>query len=247
MDARESSSCVLRRGPAGWPIAHRLFVFRARHLDGLSIAPRRDILFRFPLVRFAPVLARHRDWRVRRTSSGSRAVRETFSWHVMLRWSCALNPYGDPVSRVTIRFRDAHRTEGRMCLASSVRSLGVLPARVRDRISTLRALRWRRSADQRTSASSASARLKSRPPAARFAGVEVIPPQRPDGARLTRSAASWAMAEYEGVIFDGICPASARGPMDRASGRQTAWGKGALVVTNGEEISPVKVGRNAVC
>jgi hypothetical protein len=214
-------------GPSGLADRPRPFVFRSSHLDGLTIVPGETFHFDF-------------HWfDLRNPALGivirafSELVHEAELVDVRgadapLRVS--LNPSGDRVNRLLVRFETP--TELKAAGQPVERpEFGVLAARIRDRISTLRALyddgplkldfrefgeraariRMTRCDIHRVEISRRSSRTGQTHPLGGFVGE----------------------AEYEGDLTEFV-------PYLRAAqwtgvGRQTAWGKGALAVTNGRE------------
>jgi hypothetical protein len=224
-------------GPSGLADRPRPFVFRAQHLDGLAIGPGET--FHFDLHWFD--LRRPSLDIVIRAFAELTPEAELVDVHgADAPLELCLNPPGDPVSRLTIRFETPTelKTGGR---AVERPEFGVLASRVRDRISTLRALyddgpltidfrefgeraeliRMTRCNIHRVETSRRSARTGQTHSLGGFVGE----------------------AEYAGDLAEFV-------PYLRVAqwtgvGRQTAWGKGALVVTNGGEVTPVEVGPNA--
>ncbi len=152
-----------------------------------------------------------------------------------------LNPSGEPVSRLTIRFETP--TELKAGDQTVERpEFGVLAARVRDRISTLRALYddGPLTIDFREFGERAEHIRMTR---CSIHHVEIS--RRSSRTGQTHSLGGFiGEAQYEGDLAEFV-------PYLRAAqwtgvGRQTAWGKGALVVTNGGETTPVEVGRDAL-
>jgi hypothetical protein len=214
-------------GPSGLANRPRPFVFRARHLDGLTIAPKQKFHFDFHWF----------DLRRPSLDTVVQALAQLFREASLenVRGSDAplrlcLDPPRARIGHVTVRFETP--TELKAAGQAVERpEFGVLAARIRDRISTLRSLydegplkldfrefgeraarvRMTRCDIQRVEISRRSGRTGQTHPLGGFVGD----------------------AEYEGDLTEFV-------PYLRAAqwtgvGRQTAWGKGALVVTNGRE------------
>src|SRR6185295_3409969 len=123
-------------GPSGIVDQPRPFVFRARYLDGLTISPGET--FHFNIHWF--------DLRRDSLDTAIRAFRELEHRAELMDVRGAdaplelcLNPSGDPVDRITVRFETP--TELKAGGQTTDRpEFGVLASRIRDRISTLRAL-----------------------------------------------------------------------------------------------------------
>lgn len=215
------------QGPSGLVDQPRPFVFRANHLDGLTIPPGETFHFDFHwfdlrrpsleiVIRVFRELAREAELVDIR---GGDAPLEL-----------CLDPAGNRVSHVTIRFETPTELKaGGHVIARP--EFGVLVARLRDRISTLRALyddgpltidfrefgkraehiRMTRCNIHQVESSRRSGRTGQTHPLGGFVG----------------------QADYEGDLAEFL-------PYLRAAhwtgvGRQTAWGKGALAVTISSE------------
>jgi hypothetical protein len=223
-------------GPSGLSDQPRPFVFRAHHLDGRAVASGETFDFDF-------------HWFDLRRSSLDTVLRAFAEMHadtelVNVRGADAplelcLDPPADPVNHLTVRFdtptelkADGHAVESP--------EFGVLAARVRDRISTLRALYddGPLNIDFREFGERAARIQMTRCDIHR---VETSRRSRRTGQ--THSLGGFiGEAEYAGDLAEFV-------PYLRAAqwtgvGRQTAWGKGELVVTNIGETAPVKLGVN---
>jgi hypothetical protein len=221
-------------GPSGITDHPRPYVFRANHLDGSALAAGQTFHFDF-------------HWFDLRRSSLDTVIRAFGAFLpeaelVDVRGAdtpleLCLDPSGDPVSRLTIRFESP--TELKSGGEAVERpEFGVLLARIRDRISTLRALY-----------DDGPLVIDFREFGARAAQIhmtrceihQVQAHRRSGRTGQTHSLGGFVgEAEYEGDLTEFV-------PYLRAAqwtgvGRQTAWGKGALVVTNIGQTSPVKIG-----
>ncbi len=220
----EAGPTGLPAGPSGLMDRPRPFVFRASHLDGSTIAPGETFHFHFhwfdlrrpaldlAILVFAELLSEARLVDVRGTEAPM---------------DLCLDPSGDPVNRLTIRFETPTELKSGGQTAERP-EFGILVARIRDRISTLRALyddgplaidfsefgeraarvQMTRCDLQRVEASRRSGRTGRTHPLSGFVGE----------------------ADYEGDLTEFV-------PYLRAAhwtgvGRQTAWGKGVLSVTD---------------
>jgi len=221
----EPSMTQAGTSPSGLVDRPRPFVFRSSHLDGLNIAPGETFYFDFHWFDLRrPAL----DIVIRAFAQlvHEAELVDVHGGDAPLRVS--LRPPGDPVSHVIVRFETP--TELKAAGQAVERpEFGVLASRVRDRISTLRALY-----------DDGPLKLDFREFGERAARVRMT---RCDIRRveLTRRSSRTGQihplggfvgeAEYEGDLTEFI-------PYLRAAhwtgvGRQTAWGKGALAVTNG--------------
>jgi len=210
-------------GPSGLGDHPRPFVFRASHLDGRTVAAGETFEFNFHWF----------DLRRPSLDIVIRAFRELdpAAELVDVRGADAplelcLDPAGDPVNRVTVEFRTP--TELKAGGQTVERpEFGVLIARVRDRISTLRALY-----------DDGPLTLDFREFGERAARVRMTRCEIRHTEISRRSSRTGQIhslggfvgeAEYEGDLTEFV-------PYLRAAqwtgvGRQTAWGKGALNVT----------------
>jgi hypothetical protein len=225
-------------GPSGLADRPRPFVFRAHHLSGRTVAPGESFHFNFhwfdlrrPSIKMAvqafAELAREGLGPERTSADLTEVTGDT----APLRLS--LDPPDQPVDRVTVRFETPTelKTEGH---SASEPEFAILAARIRDRISTLRALY-----------DDGPLKLDFREFAERAARVRMT---RCDVRHLSISRRSShtgqvhplggfvGEADYEGDLTEFV-------PFLQAAawtgvGRQTAWGKGVVRVTNGAEIAP---------
>ena len=225
-------------GPSGLADRPRPFVFRASHLDGLTVAPGETFHFDF-------------HWFDLRRSSldtviGAFAELLPEAELVDVRGAdvpleLCLDPPTDPVSRLTVRFETP--TELKAGGKAVERpEFGVLVARVRDRISTLRALYddgpltidFRQFGERAEQVRITRCKIRQ---------VEAY--RRSGRTGQTHSLGGFVgEAEYEGDLTEFV--AYLRAAQWTGVGRQTAWGKGALVVTNSGEVTPVEIGLNAL-
>jgi hypothetical protein len=211
-------------GPSGLADQPRPFVFRAAHLDWTTIASGDTFHFDFHWFDLRrpsldTVIAAFREL--------SREAQLVDVRGADAPLQLCLNPSGDSVNRITIRFETPTELKsGGQAVERP--EFGVLAARVRDRISTLRALyddgpltinfrefgeraehiRMTRCNIHHVETSRRSGRTGQIHPLGGFVGE----------------------AEYEGDLTEFV-------PYLRAAhwtgvGRQTAWGKGALLITN---------------
>jgi len=225
-------------GPSGLADLPRPFVFRAHHLDGLTIAPGET--FHFDLHWFD----------LRRSSLDTvlsafgKLLPEAELVDVRgadVPLELCLNPPREPVSRLAIRFETP--TELKASGQAVERpEFEVLAARARDRISTLRALYddGPLAIDFRQFGERAARIHMTR------CDIQRVESSRRSGrtGQIHSLGGFVGQAEYEGDLTEFV-------PYLRAAqwtgvGRQTAWGKGALVVTNGGEVTPVEIGLNAL-
>ena len=214
-------------GPSGLKDRPRPFVFRARHLDGTVIARGEPFQFGFhwfDLRRSSLQTVLHAFTEL----TPEAELVEVLGGDAPLRVS--LRPTGRRVDRVTIRFETP--TELKFAGQAVDRpEFRVLAARIRDRISMLRALY-----------DNGPLKLDFREFGERAALVRMT---RCDIRHMDMSRRSSRTgqihplggfvgeAEYEGDLTEFV-------PYLRAAqwtgvGRQTAWGKGVLAVTNGGE------------
>jgi hypothetical protein len=216
-------------GPSGLADLPRPFVFRARHLDGRTVTAGETFHFDF-------------HWFDLRRPSLDTAIRalaqfapeaELVEVHgADAPLELCLNPSGDPVNTITVRFETP--TELKAGGETVERpEFGVLLARIRDRISTLRALYddGPLTIDFREFGERAEHIRMTR---CDIHQVEISRSSSRTGQ--THSLGGFVgEAEYEGDLTEFV-------PYLRAArwtgvGRQTAWGKGALAirtaVTNG--------------
>ena len=221
-------------GPSGLADRPRPFVFRAHHLDGAAIEAGQKFHFDFhwfdlrrsSLDMVIPALGMLIPPAELVDVQGKDAPLEL-----------CLNPSAEPVSLLTIRFETP--TELKAGGEAVERpEFGVLLARARDRISTLRAIydEGPLAIDFREFGERAAQVRMTR------CEIHHVDASRRSGRTgQTHSLGGFVgEAEYEGDLAEFL-------PYLRAAqwtgvGRQTAWGKGALAVTNTGSITPVKVG-----
>jgi hypothetical protein len=234
----EPSATPGSSGPSGLSHRPRPFVFRANHLTGRTVAPGETFHFDFhwfDLRRPSLKLAIRAFADLAREGLGpERAgaeLMEVSGAETPLHLS--LEPLDRPVNAVTVQFNTPTelKAEGH---AAAQPDFGVLATRIRDRISTLRALyddgplkldfrefseragriRMTRCDIRHLDISRRSSRTGQFHPLGGFVGE----------------------ADYEGDLAEFV-------PYLRAAawtgvGRQTSWGKGVLRVTNEREIAP---------
>jgi len=123
-------------GPSGLMDLPRPFVFRARHLDGLMIAPGETFHFDFHWFDLhRPSL----DIAIRAFRELAREAELVDVRGADAPLQLCLNPSGNPVNRIVVRFETPTELKaGGQAIERP--EFGVLLARIRDRISTLRAL-----------------------------------------------------------------------------------------------------------
>ncbi len=210
-------------GPSGLADHPRPFVFRASHLDGTVVSPGETFQFHFHWF----------DMRRPALDIAIRAFRELdpAAELVDIRGADAplelsLDPAGDAVNRITVGFQTPTELKaGGQAVERP--EFGVLVGRVRDRLSTLRALYddGPLTLDFREFGQRAARVRMTR------CDIQHVETSR----RSSRTGQIHSLggfvgeAEYEGDLTDFI-------PYLRAAqwtgvGRQTAWGKGALAVT----------------
>ena len=211
-------------GPSGITDHPRPYVFRANHLDGAFVDPGQTFHFDF-------------HWFDLRRSSLDTVIRAFGAFLpeaelVDVQGADAplelcLNPPADAVSRLTVRFESPTELKaGGQAVERP--EFGVLLARIRDRISTLRALYddgpltidFREFGERAAQIHMTHCEIQ-----------QVEAHRRSARTGRTHSLGGFVgEAEYEGDLAEFV-------PYLRAAqwtgvGRQTAWGKGALVVTN---------------
>jgi len=210
-------------GPSGLADPPRPFVFRASHLNGRTLAPGETFHFDFHWF----------DLRRPSLDTAIRAFRElAIAELVNVRGVDAplqlcLDSSGDPVNRIAIRFETPTELKaGGQAIEQPY--FGVLAARIRDRISTLRTLYddGPLTIDFREFGKRAEHIRMTR------CNIHQVESSRRSGRTgQTHSLGGFVgEAEYEGDLTEFV-------PYLRAAhwtgvGRQTAWGKGALVITN---------------
>jgi hypothetical protein len=216
------------RGPSGLADRPRPFVFRAAHLDGRTIQPGESFHFDVHLfeAKDPPVVYFVHTFAVlARAGVGPGRGRAELAGVEQTPVTLNLDPAPEPVSRVVVRFVTPTELKHGAELAGRP-EFGILMARIRDRVSTLRALygpgpleidfkafaeraaqvRMTRCELRRAEAERVSARTGQRHPLGGFVGE----------------------AEYEGDLREFL-------PYLRAAswtgvGRQTVWGKGVVDV-----------------
>lgn len=214
-------------GPSGLADRPRPFVFRASHLDGRTVAPGETFHFDFHWF----------DMRRPSLDLAIRAFRALGSETELVEVSGAeaplelrLDPSGGAVNRIVIRFETPTELKEGGHTAERP-EFGVLLARVRDRISTLRALY-----------DDGPLILNFRQFGERAARIHMTRCDIHHVETSRRSARTGQIhslggfigeAQYEGDVTEFV-------PYLRAAqwtgvGRQTAWGKGTLRVTKCEE------------
>ncbi len=210
-------------GPSGLADHPRPFVFRASHLDGRTVAAGETFEFNF---HWFDLRRPSLDIVIRalRELDPAAELRDVGGADAPLE--LCLDPEGDPVDRVTVRFETPTELKaGGQTIERP--EFGVLVARVRDRISTLRALYddGPLTIDFRQFGERAARIHMTR------CNIQHVETSR----RSSRTGQIHSLggftgeAEYEGDLTEFV-------PYLRAAqwtgvGRQTAWGKGALVVT----------------
>ena len=225
-------------GPSGLADRPRPFVFRANHLDGRTVAPGEAFHFNFhwfdlrrPSVKLAiRAFAELATEGLGPERSAAELVDVTGGDTPLM---VSLDPAGARVDRVTLRFETPTelKADGHSVAEPE---FAILAARIRDRISTLRALY-----------DEGPLKLDFREFTERAAQIRMT---RCDIRHLDVSRRSSQTgqvhplggfvgeAEYEGDLTEFI-------PYLHAAawtgvGRQTAWGKGVLRVTKESEIAP---------
>jgi hypothetical protein len=216
-----------RNGPSGLGDQPRPFVFRASHLDGLTIEPGQSFHYDF-------------HWFDMRGGSLDLAIRALGDLTAQAELAevrgadaplqLCLNPTGNRVDHLTVRFETP--TELKACgFAVERPDFGVLFARVRDRISTLRALYddGPLTLDFREVGERAGRIGMTR------CEIQQVQASRRSGRTgQTHSLGGFVgEVEYEGDLTEFV-------PYLRAAhwtgvGRHTAWGKGAISVTKCSE------------
>jgi CRISPR-associated endoribonuclease Cas6 len=216
-------------GPSGLADLPRPFVFRARHLDGRTVAAGETFHFDFHWFDLRrPSLDTAMDALAQFTPEAELADVHGANAPLQL----CLQPSGDPVNRITVRFETP--TELKAGGETVERpEFGVLAARIRDRISTLRALY-----------DDGPLTIGFREFGERAEHVEltrcnihhVDTSRRSSRTGQVHSLGGFVgEAEYQGDLTEFV-------PYLRAAqwtgvGRQTAWGKGELTLyTKGSEV-----------
>ena len=221
-------------GPSGLADQPRPFVFRAYHLDGKTVAAGEQFHFDFHWFDLDPASLDT----VLRAFAGMIADAELVEVDgADAPLELCLNPGADPVNHLTVRFETPTELKAKGQTVERP-EFGVLAARVRDRISTLRALYddGPLTIDFREFGERAARIHMTR------CDIQHVETSR----RSSRTGQVHSLggfvgeAEYVGDLAEFV-------PYLRVAqwtgvGRQTAWGKGALVVTNGGEVTPLRVG-----
>jgi hypothetical protein len=211
-------------GPSGLADRPRPFVFRAAHLDGTTIAPGETFHFDF---HWFDLRRPSLDIVIHAFAQFAHEAELTDVRGADAPLELCLNPVSDRVNRMTIRFETP--TELKSGGQTVERpEFGVLAARVRDRISTLRALyddgplaiNFREFGER-------AARIHMT-----RCNIHHLETSRRSGrtGQIHSLGGFVGEAEYEGDLAEFI-------PYLRAAhwtgvGRQTAWGKGALLISN---------------
>jgi CRISPR-associated endoribonuclease Cas6 len=243
-DRRESCEYALMfapaaaAGPSGLSDRPRPFVFRANHLDGRTMAGGETFHFNFhwfdlrrPSVKLAIRALTELAHEGLGSGRGAADLVDVTGDQAPL--SVSLDPAGHRVDRVTVRFETPTelKADGHSVAQPE---FSVLAARIRDRISTLRALY-----------DEGPLKLDFREFTER---AEQIRMTRCDIRHLDISRRSSQTgqvhplggfvgeAEYEGDLAEFVPYLHAAGWT--GVGRQTAWGKGVLRVTKESEIAP---------
>jgi hypothetical protein len=225
-------------GPSGLADRPRPFVFRANHLDGRTVAPGETFHFNFhwfdlrrPSVNLAIRAFAELATEGLGPDRGAADLVEVTGDHAPLIVS--LDPAGPRVDRVTLRFETPTelKADGHSVAQPE---FAILAARIRDRISTLRALY-----------DEGPLKLDFREFTERAAQIRM---RRCDIRHLDISRRSSQTGqvhplggfvgevEYEGDLTEFVPYLHAAGWT--GVGRQTAWGKGVLRVTKESEIAP---------
>jgi len=225
-------------GPSGLGDKPRPFVFRANHLDGRTVADGETFHFNFhwfdlrrPSVKLA--IRAFTELAVEGLGSERSAAELVEVTGDQAPLSVSLDPVGYRVDRVTVRFETPTelKADGHSVTEPE---FFVLASRIRDRISTLRALY-----------DEGPLKLGFREFTERAARVRMT---RCDIRHLDISRRSSQTgqvhplggfvgeAEYEGDLAEFVPYLYAAGWT--GVGRQTAWGKGVLRVTKESEIAP---------
>jgi len=225
-------------GPSGLADRPRPFVFRANHLDGRTVTPGETFHFNFhwfdlrrPSVKLAIRAFAELAHEGLGPERGAADLVEVTGDHAPL--SVSLDPGGQQVDRVTVRFETPTelKADGHSVAQPE---FAILAARIRDRISILRALY-----------DEGPLKLDFREFGERAAQVRMT---RCDIRHMNTSRRSSQTrqihplggfvgeAEYEGDLTEFVPYLHAAGWT--GVGRQTAWGKGVLRVAKESEIAP---------
>ncbi|HSP69394.1 MAG TPA: CRISPR system precrRNA processing endoribonuclease RAMP protein Cas6, partial [Bryobacteraceae bacterium] len=225
-------------GPSGLADRPRPFVFRAHHLDGRSVASGETFHFNFhwfdlrrPSVQLAIRAFAELAHEGLGPQRGAAELVEVTGDHAPL--SVSLDPASQRVDRMTVRFETPTelKADGHSVAQPE---FGILAARIRDRISTLRALYdegplrldFREFSERAARVGMTRCEIRHRNISRRSSQTGQI---HPLGGFVGE-------ADYEGDLTEFV-------PYLHAArwtgvGRQTAWGKGVLRVTQESEIAP---------
>jgi hypothetical protein len=214
-------------GPSGLADRPRPFVLRARHLDGVTVAAGAP--FHFDLNFF--------DVRPGATANLPAAFQQ-FAWADLSDVSSQLqaielDPLPDPVERVVVHFLTPTELKAGARVVD-LPDFAILAARIRDRISTLRALYDEGPLDLDFRAFAERA-ARIRLPRCRIQQVER---ERRSGStgQVHPLGGFVGAAEYEGDLGEFVPY------LDAAAftgvGRQTVWGKGEIAVSRGPQPLP---------
>ena len=217
-------------GPSGMADQPRPFVFRANHLDGRTIAPGETFHFDF---HWFDLRRPSLDIVIRAFTELTREaeLRDVQGTDTPLQ--LCLDPAGDAVDHITIRFETPTELKsGGQAVERP--EFGILAARVRDRISTLRALYddGPLTIDFREFGERADHIRMTR---CNIQHVEVS--RRSSRTGQTHSLGGFVgEADYAGDLTEFV-------PYLRAAhwtgvGRQTAWGNGALAIADVVHLEP---------
>jgi CRISPR-associated endoribonuclease Cas6 len=209
-------------GPSGLADHPRPYVFRARHLDGLTIAPGET--FHFDFHWFDPRRA-SLDLVIRAFRELAKEVELVHVHGADAPLELCLNPSGDPVNRITVRFETPTelKADGRTVERPE---FGILAARIRDRISTLRALYG----DGPLPIDFREFGQRAEPITMTRCNIRHVEASRRSGRTgQTHSLGGFVgEVDYEGDLT-GFVP-YLRAARWTGVGRQTAWGKGELTL-----------------
>jgi hypothetical protein len=203
--------------PSGLADPPRPFVFRASHLDGLTLAPGDPFHFDFHLFLDAAPLLQHL-----RQAFGALERAELRDVQHEPR-VLSLLPRAEPITHVTVRFVTPTELKGRDGLVSQP-DFAILAARLRDRISTLRELYGDGPLDLDFRAfGERAAKIRM----TRCELQQVAAERRSSRTGQTHSLGGFTgEAEYEGDLTEFIPYLEAA--RFTGVGRQTVWGKGEI-------------------
>lgn len=225
-------------GPSGLADRPRPFVFRAHHLDGRTVAQGETFHFNFhwfdlrrPSVQLAIRAFAELAHEGLGPQRGAAELVEVTGDHAPL--SVSLDPASQRVDRMTVRFETPTelKADGHSVAQPE---FGILAARIRDRISTLRALYdegplrldFREFSERAARVGMTRCEIRHRDISRRSNQTGQI---HPLGGFVGE-------ADYEGDLTEFVPYLHAAGWT--GVGRQTAWGKGVLRVTQESEIAP---------